>query len=365
MLCWRTRYRHFYFILEASFGIRCNESYQAAETVNGKIFNTSVLRKLQLYPEQAGDLVIDPMHLHNSIEFEDSINREKTVIEKELHSEPVAIRVKALPAKRPDNHTGAVGKFSIQARLDGKTIAAGQQGKLVISISGRGNFIQFGPPVVNWPGGWDVFEPVITDKIQRAASPAEGKREYSFGFTADSAGVYRIPSIAFSYFDTDSGKFRIIHTDTISITINEAVARQAAGKENTDKGSVKDRWIWLSALTAAVAVLLLIFLWRKRRVPAAGSPELKKESWSQVIAALDIASLSDKQACLEIHKQLAALAKEYPGMKAEENGELSAIGRECQLMVYSSIEAPGKKEELKERTLQLARKLEQDHSAYL
>ena len=82
-------------------------------------------------------------------------------------------------------------------------------------------------------------------------------------------------------------------------------------------------------------------------------------------AALDIASLSDKQACLEIHKQLAALAKEYPGMKAEENGELSAIGRECQLMVYSSIEAPGKKEELKERTLQLARKLEQDHSAYL
>ena len=88
--------------------LNTNESHIAVETVNGKVYNTSVLRKVQLYPVQSGRLVIDPMYVHNEIEFEDTIRQLITKVDKEIATAPVTIQVKPLPSNKPDDFSGAV-----------------------------------------------------------------------------------------------------------------------------------------------------------------------------------------------------------------------------------------------------------------
>src|SRR5205823_3002020 len=155
-----------------------------------------------LYPLQAGDLIIDPMYVHNEIEFEDSLMKgHKSKIERDLSTSPISILVKPLPGKRPDNYTGAVGSFSISARIKRDSIPLDQQGKLIVTISGKGNFIQFGQPGLQLKKTVSFFEPVITDEINNEVAPEQGRRNYEFGFIADSPGKYTLPPVAFSFFD--------------------------------------------------------------------------------------------------------------------------------------------------------------------
>ncbi|MGZ5287324.1 MAG: hypothetical protein ACXWB9_09080, partial [Flavisolibacter sp.] len=124
------------------------EAHQAVETIDGKVFNTSILRQVQLYPEQAGKLVIDEMVLKNEVEFDDSLeNDKKTVIAKELRSRPIEINVKALPSPRPVSYTGAVGSFKISAALDSPLKEVNQPANFSVRITGSGNFIQMSEPV--------------------------------------------------------------------------------------------------------------------------------------------------------------------------------------------------------------------------
>lgn len=177
-----------------------NEAHQSVETINGKVFNTSILRKLQLYPAQTGKLLIDPMQLQNEIEFKDSVKGGKIKVEKMLASNAVEVKVKPLPSEQPADFTGAVGNFSINANLQQQRIRTNQQGKLIVTISGKGNFIQFAPTAIDWPGSFDAFDPLITEELNKNQIPVEGKRIYVYNFTADQPGSFVIPSIHFSFF---------------------------------------------------------------------------------------------------------------------------------------------------------------------
>jgi hypothetical protein len=178
------------------------ESHQAVETINGKVFNTSILRKVQLYPEQPGKLMVDEMVVRNDIEFDDSLdNDKKTIVHKELRSRPVVINVKSLPTKKPAVYNGAVGQFSVSMSIDKNNLAFNEQAKLKVTVMGKGNFIQLGEPSIAWPDGVEVFEPQVQDDLNTTVVPAQGKRTFTYGIAADSTGSYSIPPVSFAYFD--------------------------------------------------------------------------------------------------------------------------------------------------------------------
>lgn len=334
-----------------------HESHLSIETINGKVFNTSVLRKVLLYPEQPGNLVIDGMELHNTVEFEDSINREKLSFENKLVSEPVTIQVKPLPEKKPADHTGAVGRFSIKAAVATAETQAGRQGELLLTIAGQGNFIQFSPPLINWPKGLDVFEPQISDSLSRTGSPVTGSRQYRFGFAADSAGDYILPPVSFSFFDTDSGKFRTVHTDAVRIRITAATATSRDLKKTETSRDTRFPWMIL----LIVLPLLTLGAWlllRRRSSGAAASPAPLPPKPSELLNVLDFSQLSDKQACLEIQKSLAPLKAKYLQLSPAQKQEWASIESQCQLLIYSTINAEGRKEELKARAVKLMEEVE-------
>lgn len=331
--------------------LNINAAHQSVETINGKVFNTSILRKVQLYPEQAGKLTIDAMQLNNEIEFDDSLGRNNKKVEKEIASAPVIITVKSLPAKKPENYTGAVGQFSIDAHFAKSQLPLNEQGKLIFTISGKGNFIQFSPPIIQWPKGMDVSEPVVSDSIDKTITPTAGKRIYEYNFTVDSTTDYHLPPISFSFFDLQSNTFKTVTTDALTLKVTNAIEKPEADYTTNKKRNRVLFWIIIAVLLACS----LFFILKKKKTKKPKTEVVPilplQTNFTEKLSQLDLETISDKQACIEMQKLINQIILER-NLNSSQAKELQSIKNDCQLIIYSDISSEEKRFEIKNRLLQ-------------
>ena len=268
--------------------INLTDRSQATETINGKTFDVHTVRKVQLYPLQAGTFIVDPMEVSNKVEFSrsevnkkteqeiiegvlnnpaDKIHDNTVVYENDLKTEPVPVIVKPLPAKnKTDSFTAAVGDFSIHASLEKNAIAKNEQCRLIVSITGKGNFTQIGPPVIKWPAGIDAFEPVIKDSIDRLKVPLNGSKTFSYAFVPGNGGTYDLPAVEFNFFNPDTNHFVKLETEPLTL--------QVSFKEKENEKIIETKksnplpalvYIWLGAGLAAMLLLSGILFWLNKK----------------------------------------------------------------------------------------------------
>jgi hypothetical protein len=331
-----------------------NESHHAIETINGKVFNTSVLRKLQLYPSQTGKLIIDEMELRNSIEFDDSANGKKMTVEKLLTSDPVNIIVKSLP-KQPDGFTGAVGTFGIQANLEHATIETNAQGKLTLVIRGKGNFIQLAPPIINWPKGFDVFDPVTKDELNKNAVPTEGSQKYVFSFASDVVGRHTIPPVKFSFFDVVSRKYKEVSTDSLALEIIPSDAD--SDKKQRHFIPTSGSFPVYIILAALVMIIAAIIFWKNKKQKTVQVLEDETHDYYKQLNDVSSRQLNDKQLCAEMQKLLLEV-KKARHLSNNQNLELQSIYNDCELLIYSDISLADKRQEVLKRTETLLKQIQ-------
>jgi hypothetical protein len=248
------------------------------ERINGQMFTVHTIRKVQLYPLQAGILTIDPMVIKNTVEFsekgsdkkieqeiaegssrknmEDDLPAEGTKrVETEIETLPLTITVNPLPEKnKPVAYTGAVGRFQIAAEVGKEVIAMNEEGYFTLTISGKGNFIQTVAPAVQWPAGAEGFEPVVTDELDKTRIPLTGSRRFRFPFVCSKPGTYSIPAVRFSFFNTDSNQYQTIQSKPVVFTVSNE--RKKTGAEETNKTSIRDA----SEKSAKRALLIVAML---------------------------------------------------------------------------------------------------------
>lgn len=332
-----------------------NETHQAVETINGKVFNTSLLRKLILYPSQSGKLRIDAMQLQNEIEFLDSSTGRKIKIDKPLASTPIDVIVKSFPTKEPDGFTGAVGKFTMRADMPASKIEANAQGKIIVTIEGKGNFIQFGAPAIEWPKGLDVFEPVVKDEFNGNNPTAEGTRKYVFNFIAGRIGDFTIPPVSFNFFDPSVNKFNQVSTGSLKFEV------VAPSKTNVDKiqklQQSPGKYFVYAAIIAILVLLVLFFAWKKKKKSELALPVADKPGFVKILNSLHGQALPDKQFYLEVQKLLLQARKEYVLTEMQKQ-QLQSIYNNCQLLAYSDINTADKKDELSKTTGEFLKQLE-------
>lgn len=270
--------------------ISLNNKMMTTEIVGGKKFDVHVVRKVQLYPLQAGLFTIDPMEVQNKVEFSKSavhkkteqeivegvfpearaIEKENTVVyENNMNTEPIAISVKATPSKnKPAEYNGATGKFSIDAFVGKRELAKNEEADLVITVSGKGNFTQLSPPVVQWPVGIEGFEPTIKDYLSQESSPMTGRREFHFRFVSAKPGGYKLPAVSFSFFNPDSNGYKKLNTSPIIINVTNKEKKFVAGKNNSlvsGGTSVYRKW---GLLAMFIVFAASIFFWIRRKKKA-------------------------------------------------------------------------------------------------
>jgi hypothetical protein len=247
--------------------------------INGKTYHVHTIRKVQLYPLQAGLFIIDPMEVKNKVEFSRAVVNKKTeqeiaegmlgsgddklsdndaeVFETNMYTAPVSITVKPLPVNnKPDNYSGAAGNFSLVAMLGKKEVARNEETWLEISIQGKGNFLQLTSPTVSWPAGIESFEPGINDELDKTKIPVAGKRTFRFPFVCLLEGAFEIPAIAFSWFDVDSNKYKTTFSEPFKVIVKGEVKRGQEKGEN--KKSVSGIIAKASRIAGAIVMALVL-----------------------------------------------------------------------------------------------------------
>lgn len=262
------------------------------EKVNGREYNVYIVRRSQLYPLQSGNLELDPVEIENNVHFikEAYANRQNDLMNDifqefegagipaegmeeqkiTLKSKPASITVKALPDSNvPASFKGAVGNFGIEAVLEKNNFTTDDAGKLNVTISGAGNLQLVNAPDINWPQGFEAFDPKTDEDLVKTAVPVSGRKMISYTFTVESPGIYTIPSIRFSYFDPKERRYKTDSTHPISFTVTKgtgiktdtAAIAKKEGAGLLNKFFSNRRWV-----ISLVAVLIIfgLMLWLKQ-----------------------------------------------------------------------------------------------------
>lgn len=309
-----------------------NEAHTGVEVINGKVYNTAILRQVQLYAEQAGTLTIDPLQVESEIEFDDTVQHQKLRVNRQMASPAVQVFVKALPPKEPDEFEGAVGNFEFSAALTHTTVRSGEPLQCLMTIKGGGNFMQIASPDVQWPKGLVATAGAVQETLNRNAVPMEGSKVYVYELTAEQPGHYQIPSVNFSFYHPAQKKYVVLRSVPLLLTVKAGpVQRKPASVSKPARSSVLLSVAVFIVLSAAGVFLFVKRKQRKKMMPEEETPV----SISDQLQSLQNTSLAPKEICRELSTLLYGYLKERSGsLSQEKKKEIKQLLQQCNEVMY-------------------------------
>ena len=187
-------------------------------TYKNEPYNEVVWRKVVLYPQKTGKLVLEPLSLNLSVGiptqkrdfFGSKIYRQ---VQKTTTTGKNIINVKALPEKnKPDNFTGAVGQFDFDVVLSKKSLKASESFQAKVKVNGKGNLKLFKLPKIVVPNTLELYEPEYKENIKVLLSGMKGSIEDSYTIVPQFQGKYPIPEISFSFFDPIKKEYKTLNS---------------------------------------------------------------------------------------------------------------------------------------------------------
>lgn len=191
----------------------------------GEKYRFVVLRKTVLYPQKSGKLVIEPLSLDIDVQL--PTNRRdmfgRVVVtngNKRVSAGAKNINVKALPeAGKPEDFSGAVGKFDFKVTPSKTNLKNGESLDLVVSVTGKGNMKLFTLPKPVVPNSLEMYDAVHNEKVNTSLAGMSGKISDSYTIIPQFKGNYPIKPLQFSYFDLGSRTYKTINSPEIMINV--------------------------------------------------------------------------------------------------------------------------------------------------
>ena len=189
------------------------------EVYKSKVYETQVLEEYLLYPQQAGVLYIEQFDITVVAQIVMQARRQSEwdmlfgggpeihEVRKRVTAPPVKITVKELPSGAPSSFAGAVGDFTMSAKLPTTTIAANSAATYTVKISGTGNLPLIQAPKLSLPTSFEQYNMKTTESLNSGGNGITGYRQFEYPFIARAEGEYTVPPVEFSYFNPDAGKY--------------------------------------------------------------------------------------------------------------------------------------------------------------
>jgi len=198
------------------------------EVYNGKIYQVGILKKTILFPQQTGNIRIDPFEITCLVRqqvrkqqgFFDDFFDNYRVVKAKVVSDPVSINVKDLP-NQPSNFSGAVGTFSINSALDKTSVKANEAVTLKLTVSGSGNLTLINAPKIELPEDFESYEPKTSDRVTASDNGLNGSITFEYLFIPRFAGNFTIPAIEFVFFNPGSRQFETRTTEAYKLRVEK------------------------------------------------------------------------------------------------------------------------------------------------
>lgn len=305
--------------------------------VNGVTFIQKVLARYVLFPQKQGEIEIDPFSIN--VLISGYYGAENV----QLTSDPVSMKVRGLPSGKPDNFSGAVGNYKLNASLSKKEVKANEAVNLEVEIVGAGNLNTLKTPKIPMPEHIESFAPKKKDAIEVRPSGMKGAVVENHVLVPHYGGEYKIGPVLFNYFDPTKEKYITLQTkpfelsvdgpeppqnDTLtgkdelsdhirsdSSTLTKIIAPQRI-TEVKDKVvetvSKENNWIWVILAMAAILGGMLFWFRKKKADPKESVPLTDKQLKSQFKSTINnklntlksLAQKQDKSAFLSLQEEI-------------------------------------------------------------
>ncbi len=198
------------------------------EHYNGRNYQTAVLYRTLLFPQQSGELEIQPAQFEAVLRvrsraqvrsiFDDFFDSYTTAT-KPLTAPGVTVQVASLPAGKPIGFSGGVGQFDLASNISKTHLQANEAVTLTLTIQGTGNMKLLKTPAVDWPEGFEVYDPKVTNNFKTTSAGLSGTKTIEYLAIPRASGTYIIPPVKFAYYDTDSRSYRELTTPEYTLAI--------------------------------------------------------------------------------------------------------------------------------------------------
>lgn len=199
------------------------------ETVDGKVYDSRIIKEYLLYPQQSGTLTIEPTEMtaiaqvimQSRRNFDPFFGSGSEVynVPRRISTGAIPVTVKALPAGAPASFSGAVGSFTMDAVMPPASLKANSAATLKVKISGTGNLTFLEAPKLQLPSSFELYNVRSTESVRSSAVGTSGYREFEYPFIARAEGEYDIPGVEFSYFSPEKGEYVTLSSADIHMDI--------------------------------------------------------------------------------------------------------------------------------------------------
>ena len=293
------------------------------EHYNGRNYQTAVLYRTILYPQHSGDIKIDPANFEAVLRVQvqqrprsifDDFFGSYTNVTRMLTAPGVTIHVAALPGGKPAGFSGGVGRFTLTPTISQTELQTNDAVTIRLDISGSGNMKLLKTPAIEWPEGFEPYDPKVTNNFNTTTAGVSGTKSIEYLAIPRSAGEYTIPAVHFSYFDIDEKKYKTLSTPEYTIRVKRGAGEPSAAGEQpsgvvsytqkedikqlgsdiryidtklvesrkTKVGSYSYRYLWLWYVIPLIIAMVLLVVLRKQIKEAADITRMKYKHANKV-----------------------------------------------------------------------------------
>jgi hypothetical protein len=198
------------------------------EHYNGRNYQTATLYRTLLYPQHSGDIKIAPATFEAVLQVQtrsqvrsifDDFFGSYTNVTKALTAPGMTIHVSALPSGKPAGFSGAVGTFTLTPSISTTELKANEAVTLKLEIQGAGNMKLIKTPAVDWPEGFELYDPKVTNNFRTTVNGVSGTKSIEYLAIPRAAGEYTIPAVTFCYFDTHDDAYKTLRTPEYTLHV--------------------------------------------------------------------------------------------------------------------------------------------------
>lgn len=225
------------FVVEESKAISNSLSY---ETYNGKSYATAVIARYIIFPQMTGQLKVVGNTYTVSVDqreyYHDPFWGNMAVsspLQLNVSPNDLVVNVRPLPAPKPADFSGGVGKFTLSSQLKSKDFKTNQAASIEYIVTGTGNlkYVQLPDLSTLYPAQLEVYTPTTDVKANVGSSNVSGSVSFDYSFMPLEEGTFKIPSIRLVYFNPETGKYETSESKSYDITVGKG---KSSGKSQTN-----------------------------------------------------------------------------------------------------------------------------------
>jgi hypothetical protein len=193
----------------------------AVKVVQGKTFEVLVLRKVALFPTEAGTITISPAELKSTQIFGGLFGgggeRVRTAV-------PVEVTVHPLPAEgRPkDFVTSSVGAYSIKGTLVPEETLVNQPVTFTIALEGTGNIEMLAAPAIMLPDEVKTYDPQVSDLVSLKEGTVGGTKKIEYMLIPTKPGELIIGPFEWPFYNPERGIYERLEIPASVLQVDPA-----------------------------------------------------------------------------------------------------------------------------------------------